>query len=319
MMIRTVLLSCLLGTSLWAQNTTQTRQLDLQPSDGWVDTSIALSPGDTFDITATGQLQYTGAKTPPNGPDGLARGYADLIKNFPVNSAGRGALVGRIGDNAAARPFLIGSKYSGQSPIGGHLFVAINQSSLDQASGSYHLTISRTAATAQAPAASITVPPFPQTLLNSVPRRVTDPDGAPGDRVNFIVVGSAAQMKAASQSRRMGRRRPHPTGSHRQRSSRLLIERGLYDAAHERIPASTDDRRTSAMHRPIRCASSQRGITSASGKRPSSSTAGPSGSELEPTTSASTATSATTESPIASIPTPMQNATTSATASSRPA
>ncbi len=197
MVIRTVLLGCLLGTSLWAQNTTQTRQLDLQPSDGWVDTSIALSPGDTFDITATGQLQYTGAKTPPSGPDGLARGYADLIKNFPVNSAGRGALVGRIGDNAAARPFLIGSKYSGQSPIGGHLFVAINQSSLDQASGSYHLTISRTAATAQAPAASITVPPFPQTLLNSVPRRVTDPAGAPGDRVNFIIVGSEAQMKAA--------------------------------------------------------------------------------------------------------------------------
>ena len=191
-MIRTVLLGCLLTTSLWAQS----RELDLQPSDNWVDSNIALNPGDTFDITATGQLQYSGAKTPPNGPTGLARGYADLIKNFPVNSAGRGALVGRIGDNAAARPFLIGAQYSCQAPVAGHLFVAINQSSMDQATGSYHVTIRRTAA-AKAAATNVTVTPFPQTLLNSVPRRVTDPNGAPGDRVNFIIIGPEAQMKAA--------------------------------------------------------------------------------------------------------------------------
>jgi hypothetical protein len=187
-----VLLACLLTSSVSAQ----TRELDLHPTDNWVDTNIALNPGDTFDITATGQLQYTGAKTPASGPDGLARGFADLIKNFPVNTAGRGALVGRIGDNAAARAFLIGAKYSGQAPVAGHLFVSVNQSSLDQATGSYHLTIRRTAA-AQAAAANVAVSPFPQALLNSVPRRVTDPNGAAGDRVNFIVIGSEAQMKAA--------------------------------------------------------------------------------------------------------------------------
>ena len=190
-MIRALLLGLFLATSLWAQS----RQLDLQPSDSWVDTNIALSPGDTFSVTAAGQLQYTGAKTPPNGPDGLARGYADLIKNLPVNFAGRGALVGRIGDNAAARAFLIGAKYSGKAPITGHLFVAINQSGFDQATGSYHLTITRTPTTKTA-AANITVASFPQALLNSIPRRVTDPNGAPGDRVNFIIVGSKDQMQA---------------------------------------------------------------------------------------------------------------------------
>ena len=190
-MIRTVLLGCLLTTSLWAQ----TRELDLHPSDEWVDTNIALNPGDIITVTATGQLQYTGAKT-PNGPDGLARGFADLIKAFPVNEAGRGALVGRISENTAARPFLIGAKYSGKAPVAGHLFVAINQSSFDQASGSYHLTISRSAA-AKAATVDVNVPPFPQALLNSIPRRVSDPNGAPGDRVNFILVGSEDQMKAA--------------------------------------------------------------------------------------------------------------------------
>jgi LssY C-terminus len=195
-MIRAVLLGFFLATSLWAQTAPQTRELDLEPSDGWVDTNIALNPGDTFDIAATGQLQYTGAKTPPNGPEGLARGFGDLIKAFPVNAAGRGAVIGRIGDNPAARAFLIGAKYSSQAPVAGHLFVAVNQSSMDQATGSYHLTIRRTAA-AKAAAANVTVPPFPQSQLDSIPRRVTDPDGAPGDRVNFIVIGSQDQMKAA--------------------------------------------------------------------------------------------------------------------------
>jgi LssY C-terminus len=190
-MIRVVFLGLFLATSLSAQ----TRELDLQPSDGWVDTNIALNPGDTFEVTATGQLQYIGAKT-PNGPEGLARGFGDLIKAFPVNAAGRGAVIGRIGDNPAARAFLIGPNYSSQAPVTGHLFVAVNQSSMDQATGSYHLTIRRTAA-AKAAAANVTVPPFPQSLLDPIPRRVTDPDGAPGDRVNFIVIGSQDQMKAA--------------------------------------------------------------------------------------------------------------------------
>ncbi|MBV8116136.1 MAG: LssY C-terminal domain-containing protein, partial [Silvibacterium sp.] len=194
-MIRALFLGFCLATFLCAQTAAQTREVDLQPSDGWVDTNIALNPGDTFEVTATGQLQYTGAKT-PNGPDGLARGFADLIKAFPVNAAGRGAVIGRIGDNAAARAFLIGANYSSQAPVAGHLFVAVNQSSMDEASGSYHLTLRRTAATKSA-AANLTVLPFPQSQLDSIPRRVTDPNGAPGDRVNFIVIGSEDQMKAA--------------------------------------------------------------------------------------------------------------------------
>src|ERR1700757_1896661 len=108
-MIRALFLGLFLATSLWAQ----TRELDLQPSDGWVDTGVALNAGDTFEVTATGELQFVGAKT-ANGPEGLARGFGDLIKAFPVNAAGRGAVIGRIGDNPAARALLIRSHYSGQ-------------------------------------------------------------------------------------------------------------------------------------------------------------------------------------------------------------
>ena len=70
----------------------------------WIDTGIDFLPNDTLKITATGKLQYTNARQ-ACGPEGLSRGWTDLIRQLPVNEAGRGALVGRIGANAAARAF----------------------------------------------------------------------------------------------------------------------------------------------------------------------------------------------------------------------
>ncbi len=190
-MIRTVFLSVLLVGPLWAQ----TRELNLQPTDGWVDTGFDLKAGDTVRISATGQLQYSDARQ-PNGPEGLPRGFADLLRIFQLNDAGRGALIGRIGSSDADRPFLAGALCNRQALIAGRLYVAINQSSMDRATGSYHVTLQRTA-TAAAVKKDVRVPPFPQSLIDSIPRRVSDPQGAPGDRVNFILIGSQEQMQAA--------------------------------------------------------------------------------------------------------------------------
>lgn len=191
-MLRTALFSLLLVVSpLWAQ----TKELDLQPTDGWVDTGIDLAAGDSVKVTADGQLQYSNAKQ-PNGPDGLPRGYADLVRVMQFNDAGRGALIGRIGSSDAARPFLIGPKLTSQAPIAGRLFVAINQSSMDHATGSYHVSIARTAG-APKPKADVRVPTFPQRLIDQIPRRVTDAQGNEGDRVNFVLIGSQEQVQAA--------------------------------------------------------------------------------------------------------------------------
>jgi dienelactone hydrolase len=176
----------------------QTHEFDVKPGAGWIDTNIDLTAGDSMHISATGQLQYSNAQQ-ANGPAGLPRGFADLIRNLPVNSAGRGALVGRIGSIEAARPFLIGELMNGPAPVTGRLFLSINQTSLDQATGSYHVTIERKAATpAQAAARQdVHVPAFPQSLIDSIPRRVSDPNDAPGDRVNFILIGSQDRVQAA--------------------------------------------------------------------------------------------------------------------------
>jgi hypothetical protein len=190
-MKKNVLLILLMAAPVLAQ----TRQLDLNPGSGWVDSGMDLSPGDTTNIKATGTLQYTDARQ-ANGPEGLARGFMDVIRNLPMNDSGRGTLIGRIGNSDAARPFLIGAQYSGQARIAGRLFIAINQTSLDRATGSYHITIERTAST-QKSAAPVNIPAFPQKDLDSIPRRVNDADGNAGDRVNFIVVGSQDQVQAA--------------------------------------------------------------------------------------------------------------------------
>jgi hypothetical protein len=190
-MVKRALLFLLIVAPLWAQ----TREFDLKAGSGWVDTNIDVKIGDSLQITATGEMQYADAKQ-SNGPEGLPRAFKDVVRNFPLNDAGRGAVIGRIGNSDAARPFLIGAQYSGQTRIAGRLFVAINQTTNDNSTGSYHVTIAHTASTAK-PAAEVTIPPFPQKSLDSIPRRVNDPNGALGDRVNFIVVGSQDQVQAA--------------------------------------------------------------------------------------------------------------------------
>ena len=192
-MRRWVLMVLVCAAPLWAQ----TRELDIAPGAGWVDSGVDLQAGDVARVTATGELQYTNAKQ-SNGPEGLPRAFTDLVRIMPMNDAGRGALIGRIGDSLAARPFLLGANGSHEARIAGRLFLAVNQPSSDQATGSYHVQVERTAAAAPATADGETkVPHLSQVLLDSLPRRVSDPNGAPGDRVNFILIGSQEQVQAA--------------------------------------------------------------------------------------------------------------------------
>lgn len=183
---------------LFLTSQAQTRQLDLTPGSGWVDTGIDFKPGETVKVAATGELQYANAKQ-SNGPEGLPRAFTDMIRVMQLNDAGRGALIGRIGDNPAARPFLLGANGSHEAPVAGHLFLTINQGSNDEATGTYHVTVTKTeSAKPAAPAKpDENLPAFSQSLLDSLPKRVTDPNGAPGDRVNFILIGTQAQVQAA--------------------------------------------------------------------------------------------------------------------------
>ena len=170
------------------------KELDVAASEQWIDTGIDLRAGDSLQFTITGSLDLGAGKSA--GPQGAQRGFRDLIKSYPVNEAGLGALIGRVGSNDAAAPFLIGSSRQAQIQRAGRLFLSINKTASDSVSGSFHVKVafaSRGAEASTAPAnyklAEVTIE-----MIDRIPRRVTDAQGNAGDNTNFVVVGSEEKV-----------------------------------------------------------------------------------------------------------------------------
>lgn len=164
----------------------------------WTDTGITLEPGQRISFTAEGKLRYSDAKA-DSGPEGLTRNFKDLIRILPNNDAGRGAVIGRIGDADYARPFIIGASKEVTSPISGKLSIGINQSNSDTGDGSYTVKVTVYAADANAKfevARQVaSMPSIDNGLFAKIPRRIGDKDGNPGDMVNFLILGSEDEMK----------------------------------------------------------------------------------------------------------------------------
>ncbi len=164
----------------------------------WTDTGVTVAPGDHLAFTASGTAQLTDGRS--TGPEGVARGWKDLLRTFALNSANAGALIGRIGSQAAAVPFPIGAQKEMDVAVTGHLWLAQNLSADLTSTGGYtvELTLAKTKE-AGAPAfatASIGTLISPQ-LFREIPRRVQDEQGNPGDMVNFALIGTEAQVKSA--------------------------------------------------------------------------------------------------------------------------
>jgi len=181
-----------------ASKPTQTKNFTLEGAQVWVDTGISLEPGQRFAVTSEGSLRYTDAKA-DNGPDGLTRGFKDLIRILPYNGAGRGAVIGRIGDADIAQPFVIGVKKEIVAPVSGKLALGINQSDVDTGTGSYTVKVEVYAVDASAPrevAKEVSnIPGVDNRLFEKIPRRIGDKAGNAGDMVNFLILGDEDQMK----------------------------------------------------------------------------------------------------------------------------
>lgn len=208
------LLFCLLTTgALWAQKpanrydavkpeptpkpTQNQRQFTVAGSQQWTDTGLDIEAGETLRFVATGALRFNMREVPP---EGTTRNWMDMIKAFPVADGKRGALVGRVGSNETNRPFLIGAQAERRVPVKGRLFLGINQASTDAADGSFVVTLERIAPNPATQKAALPLVKMTDAQLNSVPIRVGDKDGTPGDRVNFFIVGSEVQVVAALQA-----------------------------------------------------------------------------------------------------------------------
>ena len=134
-----------------------------------------------------------------NGPEGLARGFKDLVRNLPDNGSGRGALIARIGDPDVAQPFLIGANKNVVSPISGKLSLGINQSTTDSPTGSYTVKVEvypADSSSLREIARQVTsITGIDNDLFSKIPRRIGDKAGNPGDMVNFLIIGNEDAMK----------------------------------------------------------------------------------------------------------------------------
>src|SRR5204863_8764733 len=99
-----------------------------------------IQPVEHLLLPATGKRRNSDAKD-DHGPDGLPRSFKDLLRVLPFNEAGRGALIGRIGDKDTAQPSAIGARRDVVAPVSGRLAVGINQTTDDAGSGTYAVRI----------------------------------------------------------------------------------------------------------------------------------------------------------------------------------
>ena len=165
-------------------------------SGDWTDTGVKVTPADHLNFTATGTLTLADGRPAP--PDGVSRGWRDMIRIFPLNSANSGALIGRIGNQDAAVPFLIGASKDMDISATGHLYLRLNLSSDLSGTGSIavkmKLTNQPTQKTVSAPDLAKLLSPQ---LFANIPRRVGDLQGNPGDMVNYALIGTEDQVTKA--------------------------------------------------------------------------------------------------------------------------
>jgi len=191
--------------------TNKSSKIEVPGNKEWVDTKIDVRGGAKLKITATGQVTYPAGDQSSYesrshtvgtfGPDGLSRGFADLLHGYAVGSAGHGALIGRIGSADYAQAFAIGASKDIDVPVSGRLFLGLNESEKDAASatGSFQVTIDVVAegtgdAKATGGPIETRIAGITPDLLAKIPRRVSDPEKNPGDMVNVLIVGTQEQV-----------------------------------------------------------------------------------------------------------------------------
>ncbi|RZU40866.1 LssY C-terminal domain-containing protein [Edaphobacter modestus] len=184
----------------------QNYELTLKDSE-WLDTGVVVSAGELATFKSTGDIIMADAREAT--PDGIERGWKDLLRQFPLNQAKVGALIGRVSDIGASVPFSIGTSGEVAMPTTGTLYLRINVSSDLSFTGDYKVKIkfapapkakgNAVSATLAAPISTVITP----ATFDDIPRRVSDVaagHGHPGDMVNFAIVGTREQVQAAFQA-----------------------------------------------------------------------------------------------------------------------
>lgn len=178
------------------------KSYEVSVKDGaWTDSGIEVGAGEVLSFEAKGKITLAGDRV--TGPEGVDRGFKDLLRIFPLNSAKTGELIGRVSNVEASYPFEIGAQGKIPMPTRGRLFLRVNASDDLEPAGEFKVKIQPAklepaetkAATPQngEELAKLISPG----MFAGIPRRVRDAAGDPGDMVNFALVGTKEQVEAA--------------------------------------------------------------------------------------------------------------------------
>lgn len=167
-------------------------------SAGWQLAPVLVDAGDQIEFRATGRMRLSDGHTA--GPDGVARGWTDLLRIYPLSNANSGALIGRLGKGSAGLPFLIGAARLWTAPSSGPLYLRANLSPDLTGDGSFHVAIRRIRSSPVAAGSTEISRAFlsglSPDLFAAIPRRVQDLNGDPGDMVNLALLGTRQQVES---------------------------------------------------------------------------------------------------------------------------
>lgn len=164
---------------------------------GWVNTGEDVKAGEVLQVTAEGSFALTDGRTVT--PAGVTRDWKDLLRQFPLNGAETGALIGRVTALEASVPFVMSDKGSVTMPTSGRLFLRVNAGEELIGKGRFAVKLRQEAAhSALISGGSHSLKLDVKTdMFATFPRRVMDADGNLGDMVNFALVGTVDQVNAA--------------------------------------------------------------------------------------------------------------------------
>ena len=177
----------------------QSYTVEVDGTKEWTDTKVDLRGGEKIKITATGTIKYADKHESTFGPEGITRSFADLIHQYAVPNGAHGELIGRLGTGDYGQAFEVGKELTYTAPVAEHLYLGVNQSVKDgeMATGTFKVTIEvlekGTSADKDGPAEAA-IADITDSLINELPRRVSDPQKNPGDMVNVLLVGSEAEV-----------------------------------------------------------------------------------------------------------------------------
>jgi PA-IL-like protein len=116
----------------------QAQTISVVANQPWTATGMTVNQGDQVSFRATGQIQWGPAPGQTAGPNG-GRGISG---NYPVPTAGVGAVIGRVGNSQA---FVIPA--NGETvtmPASGPLYLGINDDNVSDNNGTFQVQIART-------------------------------------------------------------------------------------------------------------------------------------------------------------------------------